>query len=486
MRFSPKPLEPLPQMPYNHPVDTSRRMRSLPSVDRLLSHPTVQQVQGILPRQVLVDSIRATLDDLRIAIKSGTDPKTNLDHIALTALARAKACVAPSLGPAVNATGIVLHTGLGRAVLSSEARAAVASVAEGHSTLEIDPETGHRGSRQSHIEDILCKLTGAEAAMAVNNNAAAVFLAINSLAAGMDVIISRGQLVEIGGQFRVPDIIKRAGCRLVEVGTTNRTRIDDYSDALTGDSALILRVHPSNFRVVGFTEEASIEEMVELAHGARLPVIDDLGSGALIDLSRFGLTDEPMVQTSVSAGCDIVTFSGDKLLGGPQAGILVGSRESIDRCRTNPLARAVRIDKLSLAALEATLKLYLDPEGAIEKIPVLRCIARPVDDIEKVANHVASQIQKLVGRGTSVEVIDSQSEVGGGSLPGQQLLSKSIALKSEHFSSEYLSNRFRQFNKPIFGRIEAGRLLFDLRTVEPEETDEIVDCARSVFQDFAH
>jgi L-seryl-tRNA(Ser) seleniumtransferase len=469
-------------MPYNQAVNSSERMRSLPSVDRLLLHPAIESLLGKMPRSVVVDAVRAVLDEARVAIRDGKDVSTDHDALAQDVCARATACFAPSLRPAINATGVILHTGLGRAVLSPEACAAVSGVAGGHSTLEIDMESGRRGSRQSHVEGLLCKLTGAEAAMVVNNNAAAVFLAINSLAAGSEVIVSRGQLVEIGGGFRVPDIIRRAGCRLVEVGTTNRTRISDYTAAASEDTALVLRVHPSNFRVVGFTEEASIDELVDLGARTGVPVMDDLGSGALIDVSRFGLAREPLVQESVRAGCDIVTFSGDKLLGGPQAGILVGSARAISACRENPIARAVRIDKLSLAALQATLRLYLDPERAIAQIPVLRSIARSAEDVLRSARRLASRLKPIVGQGTSIEVLGVRTEIGGGSLPGQDLPSTALALKSNRFSSEYLGTWFRGYRVPIFGRIESDRLVLDMRSVEPSDMTNIINCVRVLFQ----
>jgi L-seryl-tRNA(Ser) seleniumtransferase len=332
----------------------------------------------------------------------------------------------------------------------------------------------------SHVEGLLRRLTGAQSAMIVNNNAAAVLLAINTLADGQEVVISRGQLVEIGGQFRIPDVIRQAGCRLVEVGATNRTRISDYASTITEETALILRVHPSNFRIVGFTEEAALGELVELGESRGVPVMDDLGSGSLIDMARFGLRDEPTVQDSVRAGCDIIAFSGDKLLGGTQAGILLGRTDLIERCKRNPLARVVRVDKLTLAGLEATLRLYLDPDRALTAIPALRYISRPLPEIAKQAESLAASLQDALGDGYYIEAVDVRSQVGGGSLPEQDLPSKAVTLRSDRISAEDSSSWFRRHRVPIFGRIENGRLVFDLRTVEPAEAIIIVDRAREL------
>lgn len=455
-------------------------MRQLPSVDKLLAHSALERLAQRIPRPLVVEAVRQSIEDARAAIKAGQDMNTDLDTLAESAQRLASQKAGPSLRPAINATGVILHTGLGRAVLAPEAREAIAAVASGHSTLEIDVETGHRGFRIHHVEELLCRLTGAEAATVVNNNAAAVLLAINTLARNLEVVISRGQLVEIGGQFRIPEIIERAGCRLVEVGTTNRTRISDFADAVTEETGLILRVHPSNFRVVGFTEEPAIGELVELGRSAFVPVMDDLGSGALIDLSRFGLHGEPLVQDSVRAGCDVITFSGDKLLGGTQCGIMVGSIETIDQCKQSPLARVVRVDKLTLAGLEATLRLYLEPERAMESIPTLRYIARPLAEIDRQARGLASRLRRVLGPDFEVDVADVRSEVGGGSLPGRDLPSKAVTLRSNRISAEDLSGMFRMHQTPIFGRIEHDRVVFDLRTVEPAETKTILECAAEI------
>ncbi len=339
-----------------------------------------------------------------------------------------------------------------------------------------DVESGKRGSRQEHVTELLTELTGAEAALVVNNNAAAVLLAINTIARNTEVVISRGQLVEIGGSFRLPDIIERAGATLVEVGTTNRTRVADYAGAISVETGLLLRCHPSNFRITGFAEEVSIEELVELGREAFVPVMDDLGSGALVDMSPFGLEREPLVQESVQAGADIVTFSGDKLLGASQAGILVGRAERIDECRSNPLARALRVDKLTLAALEATLHVYREGDPVTD-IPVLAAIARPLAEVDKQARSLARRINSLHIEGLRAEVVDSLSETGGGSLPGQSIESRAVALKSTRLSAEDLGRRFRESAPPIFGRIARDTFLLDVRTIDPKEGPAIVKCA---------
>lgn len=452
-------------------------VRKLPSVDRLLAEPSLADLE--IPRSVIVQAVRETLDDLRSAILAGDITELSTEQIAERVRELALRLAAPSLKRVVNATGIILHTGLGRAVLPIAACDALESVACGHSNLEIDAETGGRGSRQRHFNRLLANLCGAEAGFAVNNNAAAVLLALNTLAVGMEVIVSRGQLIEIGGSFRLPDIMARAGVRLVEVGTTNRTRIKDYEAAISADTALILRVHTSNFRVVGFTEEASIEELVDLGRRHGIPVMDDAGSGALIDMAQFGLRGEPVIQESIRAGADIVTFSGDKLLGGPQAGLIVGRNDLVEAMMKNPLARALRIGKLTAAALEATLKLYMDPETLTVNIPTLKAISRPIDDIERSARKIADSMAKIPG--IQVEVIDGFSEVGGGSLPGESLPTKLVALTSDSQSPLDLAKAFRVSDPPVFGRVGDDMFLLDLRTVEDSDIPAILQAADGIF-----
>lgn len=457
-------------------MNRSDEFRKLPSIDDLLNSEQVSNLLESYPRRIVVDALRDAVDSVRDDIAKGGDAP-DCGEIIDKASRMLQKAGSMSLRRAINATGVIIHTGLGRSVLAEEAQKAVAEIARGHSTLEIDVESGKRGSRQDHCESLFKELTGAERALVVNNNAAAVLLAINTLAQGKEVIISRGQLVEIGGSFRLPDIIKRAGATLVEVGTTNRTRISDYQNAITDNTGLILRCHPSNFKISGFTEEASLEELVELGKRFGISVLDDLGSGALIDISLYGLAYEPTVQDSVNAGADLICFSGDKLLGASQAGVLVGRREMVDACRSNPLARAIRVDKLTLAALEATLRIYRysDP---VSEIPTLKYIARPLNDIESQAKRIIRKINALKIDGLEASVVLALSETGGGSLPGQSLESRAIALRSGKHSSEDLSRHFRENDPPIFGRIAKDLFLLDLRTVDPQEALDILGCVQ--------
>ena len=390
------------------------------------------------------------------------------------AWARSRAAAAPlRIRRAVNATGVLLHTNLGRATLAPSAAAAAFAVADGHAALEIDDETGGRGSRQIACADLLRELTGAEDALVVNNNAAATFLAIHVLATNREVILSRGQLVEIGGQFRLPDVIESAGARLREVGTTNRTRIADYERVICPETAMLLRVHPSNFRIVGFAEEASLAQLVALGRARNVPVGDDIGSGALVDLVPYGLTDEPTAPVSIATGADLVWFSGDKLLGGPQAGILIGRRDLIASMARHPLARALRPDKLTLAALEATLRLYR-ANRAWDDIPTLRRIRRAPEDVLAAAGRVARRLRALDAT-LAVDLVATQSQIGGGSLPGHTLASWAVALTPTHETVSHLARRLRQAAAPVYGRIERGVFLLDLRAVDEAEEETIAE-----------
>ena len=439
------------------------RLRQLPSVDACLAHPAIGALVEQHPRASVVAGVRAVLDEWRARVLAGEDSLPDLDGLAREIRDAVMARDRRTLGRAINATGVILHTGLGRAPLSDAARAAVADAA-GYCTLETDPETGRRGQRTTHIEALLQELTGAEAGFAVNNNAAAVLLVIQALAKGREVVIARGQLVEIGGAFRIPEVIATAGGRLVEVGTTNRTRRDDYARAVTGDTACLLWCHPSNFCVVGFTEEVPVADLATLAHERGLPCVADLGSGAFLDFTAAGVGSEPLMREVVGAGADIVTASGDKLLGGPQAGIIVGRAELVARCRRHPLARALRIDKLCLAALEATLRLYRDEETA-RTVPVATMILRPVEEIEAAARRVADALREPLADLAEVSVEATTAQVGGGSLPTEQLPSWAVALRPTDGAADALAARLRHLDPPVFGRIEEGRVLLDLRTV---------------------
>jgi len=366
----------------------------------------------------------------------------------------------------LNATGVIVHTNLGRAPLADSAVEAAAAAGRGYSNLEYDLEAGERGSRQVHVEALLRELTGAEAAIVVNNCAAAVLLAAAALAAGRDLVVSRGQLVEIGGSFRVPDVVAQSGARLVEVGTTNRTRLGDYERALGPDTGAILRAHQSNFRTVGFVEEVEIEELC----GLGVPVIDDVGSGALAERVPE-LSDEPPVRRSVAAGCAVVCFSGDKLLGGPQAGLMVGTRDAIERCRKHPLARALRIDKLSLGALEATLKLYRDPAGALREIPVLRMLTAGEAELRARAELICGG---LTAQGVDAQVITASAKVGGGALPLLELSGPVCAVDPGAAGLDELARRLREAETPIVGRARQGWLLLDPRTLDDEEASAVV------------
>ncbi len=448
---------------------TSEKLRQLPSVDRLLGEETVRELVATYGHRQTVDALRETLDEVRDKMRAGADVPGVAPLVARAGVFLRERLV-PTLRPLINGTGVVIHTNLGRAPLSAAARAAMEAVGRGYSTLEYDLRAGRRGHRTVHAERLLCELTGAEAALVVNNNAGAVLLALTGLAQGWGVVISRGQLVEIGGGFRIPDVMAQSGARLIEVGTTNRTHLRDYVAALESheDMALILRAHHSNFRIVGFTTEPSLPELVALGAERGLPVMDDLGSGALLDTAQFGLMHEPMVQESLAAGAAVVCFSGDKLLGGPQAGIIVGRAEYVEPLKTHPLARALRTDKLCLAGLQATLLHYLKEE-ATGQVPVWRMIAMPLAEIERRARRWRRMLRR---NGVSVGIMDGRSTVGGGSLPGETLPTKLVALDAK--SPDRLAAALRAADPPVVARIEDDRLVLDPRTVLPEEEQELL------------
>jgi len=450
-------------------------LRGLPAVSEALGDPRAAEWLTRHPRPLVVRAIQEALAAARQAIlEAETDQQAARQEAGLEALlADAERRLAPlsrpSLRSVINATGIIVHTGLGRSLLADEAVEALVRSARSYTNLELDLDTGERGSRQAHLEGLLCQLTGAEAALVVNNNAAAVLLTLNSLAEGREVIVSHGQLVEIGGAFRLPEIVVKSGCRLVAVGTTNRTRLADYERAITEHTGALLRVHHSNFRIVGFTEEAPLCQMARLAHEWALPLLDDLGSGALVDLSPHGLGREPLAQESVMAGADIVTFSGDKLLGGPQAGIILGRKELLARIRENPLARAVRIEKLTIGALEATLRLYLDPEAVLTSVPTLACATQPADAVRRRAVSLRRRLRNVPQDAAEFEIVPTESAVGGGALPGQTISSWALAVRLGCCSAQDLAARLRAGDPPVIGRVQDERLLLDLRTVRPDE-----------------
>jgi L-seryl-tRNA(Ser) seleniumtransferase len=430
---------------------STERLRELPSVERLLGG------LGDLPHAAAVRAARAAVDAAREAILAGGDPPADL---VADARARAEADARPGLRRVLNATGVIVHTNLGRAPLADAAARAAAEAGGGYSNLEYDLEAGGRGSRQAHVEELLRELTGAEAALAVNNCAGAVLLAAAALAAPGELIVSRGQLVEIGGSFRIPEVVSQSGARLREVGTTNRTRIEDYRAALGPETAAILRVHQSNFRTVGFVAEPGIEDLCSLGP----PVIDDLGSGALAR-GMPELADEPPVRRSIEAGAAVVCFSGDKLLGGPQAGVLAGTRDAVARCRRHPLARALRIDKLSLAALEATLRLYRD--GREEELPVLAMLAAGEENLRRRAE----RMRELLAGTAEARVVDATARAGGGALPLVDLTGPVCAVDPGELSLDELARRLRAGDPPVVGRAREGWLLLDPRTLDDAEAD---------------
>jgi L-seryl-tRNA(Ser) seleniumtransferase len=436
----------------------SATRRDLPSVDRLLRSEPLQQLLEREPRALVVDAARQALDEARAGLGNGGWPHT-VDDLPRLVEERVRAALTPRLRPVVNATGVVIHTNLGRAPLSDAALAAATEAGRGYSNLEYDLERGARGSRHDLVTPALQQLTGAEAALVVNNNAAALLLILSALATGREVIISRGELVEIGGGVRIPDVLRQSGAHLVEVGTTNRTYAHDYAEAFREQTALLLRVHSSNFLQLGFTHAPTLAELGELAQRQGLMLVEDLGSGSLLDTTRFGLRAEPMVQDSVAAGCDLICFSGDKLLGGPQAGIIVGRRAAVASLRSHPLVRALRPDKVTLAALGATLAQYLRGE-AIASVPVWRMLAASPDALTDRARVLAAGLP-------GVEVVPSRSTIGGGSLPGETQPSAALALAVP--DAEQLAATLRHASPAVIGRIEHGRLLLDLRAVLPEQ-----------------
>jgi L-seryl-tRNA(Ser) seleniumtransferase len=446
------------------------RLREIPSVDELLSQPLLLGLLERAGRGLVTQAARSVLADVRTQLKS--DPAAShpvgLTDLEAQVTARVETMLSPSLCRVINATGVILHTNLGRAPLARDAAARIAETAIRYSNLEYDISTGERGKRDVHTAALLADQVGAEAAMVVNNNAAAVFLVLHTLAKGSEVIVSRGELIEIGDGFRIPDIMAESGALLREVGTTNRTRLRDYERAINERTRLLLRVHPSNFRITGFTERPSLDELVALGRRRELPVFEDLGSGCLADLAASGIA-EPLARASCDAGVSVVCFSGDKLLGGPQAGIIAGQREIVERIRRNPLFRALRVDKLTIAALEVTLKSYL--RGAYDEIPALRMIRLPAEELARRAADFAEQVSPSLPQDVKLAVHAGFSVIGGGSTPDQQLPTHLIAISSRRHSSAQLEERLRKPKRdtPVIARIDDDRLILDLRTVFPDE-----------------
>lgn len=459
-------------------------LKLLPSIDRILLFLKQGNQLSDTPKTVLLASARSVLEDFRRKILDEEENLTD-DDLALSAILEnvrqaINQSMTPKLRRLVNAAGVVVHTNLGRSLLSENALRNVITIAGRYSNLEFDLASGKRGLRYSHIEEILCEITGAEAALAVNNNAAAVLLCLDTIANGREVIVSRGELVEIGGSFRIPEVMAKSGALLKEVGTTNRTHLRDYENAINENTGLLLKVHPSNYSVVGFTTSVPLKEVVEVGKKHTIPVMEDLGSGTLIDFSKYGLTKEPTVQEAVAAGADMVTFSGDKLLGGPQAGIILGNKTFLDRIKKNPLTRALRIDKMTLAALENTLRLYYDETRAIQAIPTLRMLTMPFEVIEGKALQLKKMLEELQDPRLNIHLLNLSSRVGGGSLPLLELPSKCIGIKIKGVSANAIERHMRNHSTPIIGRIEEDRFIIDPRTLQDDELSIIKEAFMTI------
>jgi L-seryl-tRNA(Ser) seleniumtransferase len=460
-------------------------LRAIPSVDAVLRQAVSLPWGTALPQRVLAAAVRDVIQAWRerLAADPGgadtVDRESLADRILDDVRRQAAAARGPHYRRAINATGIILHTGLGRAVLPAAAIDRVREELGGYSVLQVDEQTGKRSRRDARIEWLLKQLTGCEAATVVNNNAAATMLVLNTLAAGREVIVSRGQLVEIGGSFRLPDVMSLSGARLVEVGTTNKTHARDYERAINENTGAILRVHPSNYHIEGFTAEVSLDELVAIAHARQLPLVDDVGAGALVDYRRFGLPAEPTLPDSIRGGADLVISSADKMIGGPQGGLILGRADLIEAIRKNPLARAMRVDKVTLSLLETTLELFLDEQAAMREVPTLRMMQRPLDELRCQATRIAEALRSVVGA-AYVEVFDGFSQMGSGSLPGHDLPTSLVAVSPANGDVDGLAARLRACSPPVFARIAKERLLIDPRTLLPGEEEVLIGMLKSV------
>lgn len=448
-------------------------LSKLPSVDEILKNEKIINLTEKVPRDIIVNNIRVSLQSYRndiLKMKEGQDINFEIDIEGLIGkiIKASEDFLEMNLKTLVNATGVVLHTNLGRSLLSEDIQDRVWSIASSYSNLEFELKTGRRGLRYNHVVDTVKFLTGAEDALVVNNNAAAVLLVLSSMAKGKEVIVSRGQLVEIGGSFRIPEVMEESGAQLIEVGTTNKTHIMDYKKAIGEETGALLKVHTSNYKILGFTQEVDLKELVSLGHNFGIPIIEDLGSGILVDLRKFGLNYEPTVQQSIAMGADIVTFSGDKLLGGPQAGIIVGKKKWINIMKENPLTRALRIDKLTLAALEATLKLYLDEKTMFKKVPTLRMLTENIGSISNRAESLY-KILKRDNPGYNIQIREDYSQVGGGSLPLEKLPTKTIVISHRQISTSTIERKLRTYTTPIITRVQAGEIIIDMRTLREKD-----------------
>jgi L-seryl-tRNA(Ser) seleniumtransferase len=463
--------------------DRRALLRTLPAIDRLLCTPLLAELEQTQPHILIREAAQKTVDDLRQQLldEQAVLPDLDLGAVASLVAIRVAELAKPSLRKVINVTGTLLHTNLGRAPLCSDALQAITDISQGYSNLEYDLDEGQRGKRFTHVEGLICKLTGGEAATVVNNNAGAVMLALAALAGGSSAVVSRGELIEIGGSFRIPDIMAASGVGLIEVGTTNKTHLKDYAEALGSETALILKVHTSNYRILGFTEAVSGEDLAVLAHQHDIPVLEDLGSGLLMDLTPYGLPREPTVREVLKTGIDLVTFSGDKLLGGPQAGIIVGNRDVIDKVRKHPIARALRIDKLTLAALEATLRLYLDPQKALEQVPTLKMLSLPVAELQQRCETLLPRLMEVTGEAADCTIIEAAATVGGGALPLTELPGQVIALKPKEMSLNVLTTRLRCCEPAVVGRIKDNQFLIDTRTLNNDDKELLLLALKQAF-----
>ncbi|MFT5874628.1 MAG: L-seryl-tRNA(Ser) seleniumtransferase [Clostridium sp.] len=454
-------------------------LRSLPKIDELLQEETIENELENSMRVLVLDSLRETIESYRKAILNDEIESLTKEEIIIDSIKLLNKKNSMNLRKVINATGTVVHTNLGRSLLSKDAIDAVINVAQNYNNLEYVIESGMRGSRYSHIEDIVMKITGAEAAMVVNNNAAAVMLVLDTLCKGKEAIVSRGQLVEIGGSFRVPEVMKFSGAKLVEVGTTNRTHLYDYEDNISGNTGVFLKVHTSNFKIMGFTQEVAIEDLVKLGSEKDIPVVEDIGSGVLIDYSKYGFVYEPTVQESIKKGIDVVTFSGDKMLGGPQAGIIAGKKKYIDRMKKNQLTRALRIDKMTLAALEGTLKHYLEEAEAIKNIPTLNMLLCSKLELKKRAQKLKRKLQNRTDKFTFT-IDNDYSMVGGGSMPTEKIETYVIKIKSESFTTMQIEEKLRKNEVAIIARISNNEVIMDLRTLFEKDYGIIAEAFKNM------
>ncbi len=466
-------------------MEKNKYYRLIPKIDVLMESDEIKSLCNNISREYVLESVRMVTDNLREFINNSnneTEIEKKIDSVTEDIKKEVKSYTSFNMKRVVNGTGTILHTNLGRAVISENTADRIQQLVTGYSNLEYDLGEGARGSRYSHFEKIITKITGAESAMAVNNNAAAVLLILSALCKDKEVVVSRGELVEIGGSFRVPEVMSQSGCKLVDVGTTNKTHLYDYENAINEETKALLKVHTSNYKIVGFTESVTVEELAELAHKHGIPVIEDIGSGVLVDLSRYGLEYEPTVQASIKAGADIVCFSGDKLLGGPQSGIIVGKKALIDKIKKHPLTRALRIDKFTAIALECVFHEYIDEKRAVKNIPVLNLINRSIDDIKNHAETLHKRLTAEVGEHCEITVEGCESQIGGGSLPLERINSFALSIRPLNMTTAALEKQLRYMETPVVGRVVNDFFLIDLRTVLEGEEEIILKVFKNIFK----